>query len=254
MAVWEYILEKLQSQNKMHMTLLDPDKQPPDVAAEMAAASEQAGTDAIMVGGSTALDQEDLDKTVSCIKGATKIPVILFPTTAKCLSSQADAIYFMSMLNSKNLKYVVGEQKIGAPIIKQIGLEPIPMGYVIVEPGMKVGEIGEAEPLPRNAVEDAKAFALLAEFFGMKLVYFEAGSGAPEPVPVEMVRAVKSAVNIPVIVGGGIRSKESALALAEAGADVVVTGTLVEETGDIKPTLEALISAVKGVTKSDANE
>jgi phosphoglycerol geranylgeranyltransferase len=172
MKIWNYINNKLQQGEKLHMTLLDPDKQDSETAGEMASLAEQAGSDAVMVGGSTALCQESLDETVKCIKNKSKLPVILFPTAAGCLSKYADAIYFMSMLNSRNLKFVVGEHKVGAPIIKEFGLEPIPMGYIVVEPGMKVGEVGEADLLARTAHDEAVAYALVAEYFGMKLVYF----------------------------------------------------------------------------------
>ncbi|UCH89621.1 MAG: geranylgeranylglyceryl/heptaprenylglyceryl phosphate synthase [Thermoplasmata archaeon] len=246
MRVWNYIEEKLKQNKKMHMTLLDPDKQPPEKAGEMAKASAQAGTDAIMVGGSTGLNQANLDSTVQRIKSSSELPVILFPTAANFLCRYADAIYFMSMLNSRNLKYVVGEHKKGAPVIKSLGLEPISMGYIVVEPGMKVGEVGEADLLSRDAFDDAAAYALAAQYLGMRLVYFEAGSGAPEPVPVEMVKKIKSAIDIPLVIGGGIRTVDDAGAIADAGADIVVTGTIVEETGDIQPTLSALITAIKG--------
>jgi phosphoglycerol geranylgeranyltransferase len=249
MNVWNYITEKLKDGGRLHMTLLDPDKQLPEVAGDIARSAEEAGSDVIMVGGSTGLTQEKLDQTVMNIKENCKLPVILFPTTASFLSRHADAIYFMSLLNSKSLKFIVGEHKKGAPIIKKLGLEPIPMGYVVVEPGMKVGEVGIAELLKRDNIEDAKAYALAAEYLGMKLVYFEAGSGAPEPVPAEMIKAVKSYVNIPVVVGGGIRTVEKASVTAGAGADILVTGTIVEETADILPTLSGLITAIKGSTK-----
>jgi phosphoglycerol geranylgeranyltransferase len=251
MQVWDYISERLKSGRKLHMTLLDPDKQEPSKAALMAKAAEDSGSDAVMVGGSTAIDQASLDTTVKNIKGSCSLPVILFPTCASCLSKYADAIYFMSMLNSKSLRYVVGEHKIGAPIIKSMGLEPIPMGYIVVEPGMKVGEVGEAELLKRTAHEDAKAYAIATEYLGMKLVYFEAGSGAPEPVPTDMVKSICEAVNIPVVIGGGIRTVESAGSIAEAGADIIVTGTLVEETSDIQPILSEVITAIKSRSNSD---
>jgi phosphoglycerol geranylgeranyltransferase len=251
MKVWNYIDSKIRSGEKLHMTLIDPDKQKPAEAGEMARAASEAGSDAIMVGGSTAICTEDLDETVKNIKELCKLPVILFPTTAACLSKYADAIYFMSMLNSRSTNYLIGEHLRGAPIIKKIGLEPIPMGYVVVEPGMKVGEVGEAKLLARDDVADARAYALVAEFFGMNLVYFEAGSGAPVHVRVEMVKEVSESVSIPVIIGGGIRSAAAAAAIAEAGADIVVTGTLVEETEHIKPTLEEIVTAIKRHSKRD---
>lgn len=227
------------------MTLLDPDKLEPATIARICEDAHGIGTDAIMLGGSTGITVENLDRAIVAIKGRTSLPVILFPMGAKALSGKADAIYFMSLLNSRNLRFVVGEQVAGAPVIKSLGLETIPMGYIVVEPGMKVGEVGEAKPVPRSEPEKAVAYALAAEYFGMKLVYLEAGSGAHSPVPEEMVAAVKKAVDIPLVVGGGVRTAEQAGRLAKAGADVLVTGTLAEDSAQ-GADLASVIRAFKG--------
>ena len=113
------------------------------------------------------------------------------------MSGYFDAIYFMSMLNSHNLRHVIREQVAGAPIVRRLGLEPILMGYVIIAPGMKVGEVGEADIIPRNDIKSAVSYALAAEYLGMQTVYLEAGSGAPEPVPEDMIKAVKQELKIP---------------------------------------------------------
>ena len=129
--------------------------------------------------------------------------------------------------------------------MKAWGLEAIPLAYLIVEPGMRAGEIGHADPIPREDATEAVRYALAAQYMGMQLVYLEAGSGAPEPVPSAMVTAVKRAISIPLIVGGGIRTPEAARAVARAGADIVVTGTVVEATHDAA-LLENIVRAVKG--------
>jgi len=244
MNVKAYLRKRLATHHTLHMTLIDPAKQDYERAGEIAAVAEKAGTDAIMVGGSTDVTQENLDQTVLAIKKRVKVPVIYFPSGAHAISQHSDAIYFMSMLNSRNRRNVIGEQVVGAPIIAELDLETISMGYVIVEPGMKVGEVGEADVIRRNDLQSAVAYGLAAQFMGMELVYYEAGSGAPEPVPSEMVAAVKSKLKIPVIVGGGIRSPEQAAALKKAGADIIVTGTVVED-GQFSGKLEAIIRAVK---------
>jgi len=151
----------------------------------------------------------------------------------------------MSMLNSVNVNHVIGEQVKGAPIVKMLGIEPVSMGYIIVEPGMKVGEVGMAKPIPRADLKLAVAYALATEYMGMRLVYLEAGSGAPEPVPYEMIAAVKKNITIPLIVGGGIRDPKTAEKVRLAGADVVVTGTVVENS-DLGEDLRKLIQAAKG--------
>ncbi|MFQ5910636.1 MAG: geranylgeranylglyceryl/heptaprenylglyceryl phosphate synthase [Thermoplasmata archaeon] len=239
MKVLRYLTERLQEE-KLHMTLIDPEKQPPGEAGSMARTMEDMGTDAIMVGGSTGVTQGNLDDTVRGIKGATNVPVILFPAGAHTISRYADAIYFMSMLNSTSTRLLVGEQVEAAKVVKDLGLEAISMGYVIVEPGMKVGEVGFADPIPRDDPQLAMKYGLAAEFLGMDLFYLEAGSGAPAPVPTEIVRAVKEEISIPLLVGGGIRSRERAQELIEAGADILVTGTAVERTQNLEGILDAV--------------
>lgn len=244
MKVLEYILERV-ARGKVHMTLLDPDKQDPAEARDLAAAASAAGTDAIMVGGSTGVTQAKVDEAVQAIKFGSTVPVILFPSGSTGLSRHADAVYFMSLLNSRSPRLIVREQQGAVRTIQKWGLEPIPMAYLIVEPGMRAGEVGDASPIPRDDPEQAVRWALTAEYFGMRLVYLEAGSGAPAPVPVEIVQAVRGAIRVPLIVGGGIRTPAVAAEIARAGADILVTGTFVEVTRD-PHALRNLIAAVKG--------
>lgn len=244
MKVTDYIYERVKK-GTMHMTLLDPAKQDPEHAAKMASVAEGMGTDAIMVGGSTGVTQENLDATILAIKKKVKVPVIYFPSGAHAISPYADAMYFMSMLNSTTVENVILQQVKGAPIVKMIKVEPISMGYIIVEPGMKVGEVGKARPIPRADPKTAAAYALAAEYMGMKLVYLEAGSGAPEAVPLDMIAAVKKTITVPLIVGGGIRDAQTAEKVRLAGADIVVTGTVVEDS-DLGEDLKKLIHAAKG--------
>lgn len=243
MKVKDYISGRV-TNGTLHMTLIDPDSQSSERSGEIAKVAQELGTDAIMVGGSTGITQGNLDSAVLAIKESVDIPVIFFPSGAHAISPYADAIYFMSMLNSRNLGKVIGEQVTGAPIVKKMGLEPIPMGYLIIEPGMKVGEVGEAELVMRDDPMTAVAYGLAAEFLGMDLFYVEAGSGAPEPVPAEMIAAIKANVSIPLVVGGGIRNPKAAGMVKKAGADIVVTGTVVEN-GDFESMLEGIIDAVK---------
>jgi phosphoglycerol geranylgeranyltransferase len=238
------ILKEKLKKGPLHMTLIDPDKQEPARAGEIAKVAADLGTDAIMVGGSTGVTQENLDKTVKAIKAAVKVPVIYFPSGANAISPYSDAMYFMSMLNSRNIKMVIGEQVAGAPIVKKLGLEPLSMGYIIVAPGMKVGEVGQAEVVPRDKPKTAVAYALAAQYLGMSYVYLEAGSGAPQAVPEEMIAAVRKAIDIPLLVGGGIRDAETATKVKNAGANVVITGTVVEH-GEYVARLESIIRAIK---------
>lgn len=245
MSVEDRLKKTIAEKGAAHLTLIDPAKQAPTEAAGMASDAEKAGTDGIMVGGSTKAGGDLLDETVAAIKGATSLPVILFPASEAGLSGKADAIFFMSMLNSRDPYFITGAQKLGAPLVKKLGLEPIPMAYLLVEPGGAAGMVGEAELIPRSGSELAAAYSLAAQFLGMRFVYLEAGSGADKPVPVEMVKAVRVATDVTLIVGGGIRTPEAAAERVKAGADVIVTGTLVEKSKNLKSELKKVIDAVR---------
>lgn len=212
-----------------HLTLFDPEKLTPRAAHQLALRVKEAGTTAAMVGGSTVTSVYDLDAIVKAIK-KSKLPVILFPHDVSGLSQYADAIFFMSLLNSNNPYYLSGVQALGAPFVKRYKLEPIPLGYLIIgEHTGAAGFIGHAHSIPKDKPELAAIYALAAEYFGMRFVYLEAGSGAKEPVSPKMVEAVRKNSSIHVIVGGGIRNPEQALSLAKAGAHLIVTGTVSEE-------------------------
>lgn len=245
MEVFANILEKVRK-GTLHFTLIDPEKQNPDAAGKMAMQATEGGTDAIMLGGSIGVMQSDLDSTILAIKEKTHLPTILFPGDVSGMSRHADAILFMSLLNSRNPYFIIGAQVAGAPVVKRMGIEAIPMGYLIIEPGGMAGYVGDARLVPRAKPEVAAAYALAAQYLGMKLIYLEGGSGIKEPVPPEMIAIVKSQVDIPVIVGGGIRSGKEAKHAAEAGADIIITGTIVEDTGDVRKKIEEITGAIKG--------
>jgi phosphoglycerol geranylgeranyltransferase len=241
--VEDYIYRHLRH-GPLHFTLIDPDRQTPKEAADMARGAAEAGSHAIMVGGSTPETQKTLDRMCKLIKKSSGLPVILFPGGSTQVSPHADAVWWMSLLNSTDRRFLIGEQVLGAPKVERLRIEPIPMGYIVVAPGGTVGKVGKAELVAQDDLEKAVAYALTAKYFGMRFVYLEAGSGATEPVPAAMIRAVKKAVDIPVVVGGGIRDAESAHDALYAGADIIVTGTLVEGALDIKKTLTRLLFEV----------
>ncbi len=242
MNVEEYINETLKD-HKLHITLIDPDEQAPQEAVEIAKLAQKAESDAILVGGSIT-DQEDLNKTVKSLKENVDLPIILFPGNINGVSKYADALLFMSLLNSTNPYWITGAQALSAPSVKKIGIETIPMGYIIIEPGVTVGWVGDAKPIPRNKPDIALAYALAAEFMGMRVVYLEAGSGAGSPIPLEIITKVKKLTNLIVIVGGGIKTKEDAVKIQKAGADIIITGTVVEETNDVYDKIKELTSAI----------
>lgn len=245
MKVRSYLDEAISRDGGAHLTLIDPDEQEPEVAGEMASRASSAGTDGIMVGGSTRADGKVLDKTVESIKEKTEIPTILFPSSEGGISGSADAIFFMSLLNSRNPAFITEAQKKGAPLVRRFGLEPISLAYLIVEPGGTAGRVGEADLIERSDVEGAVAYSLASQYLGMESVYLEVGSGAEEPVPIDMVESVGEAVDSMLIVGGGIRTPEAASERVEAGAEVIVTGTLVEDTDDEAGEIEPIVDTIK---------
>lgn len=244
MSIAEDIVN-MTKKKKLHFSLIDPDKQNPELAGSIAKTAEEAGSSAIMVGGSTLVSQKQVDDTVKAIKGDTDLPVILFPSGARFLSKYADAVFFMSLLNSRNLDYVIREHVKGAPFVKHSGVEPISMGYVIVEPGMTAGRIGEVDLIKKDDIETAVGYALASQYLGMELFYLEAGSGASSPVSNRMIKAVKQSIDIPLIVGGGIRGVKTARQKAHAGADIIITGTKLEEEKNLKQALTNIIKAIE---------
>ncbi|MCD6530108.1 geranylgeranylglyceryl/heptaprenylglyceryl phosphate synthase [Candidatus Bathyarchaeota archaeon] len=239
-----YLLEELKRHGKIHITLIDPEKVEADTASKTAAETESLGSSAIMVGGSTLTSPTKLDEIVQSIKKAVSIPVILFPNNITGISRYADAIWFMSLLNSSDPYYIIGAQMLGAPLVKKYGIEPLPMGYIVVGEESAVSVVGQVKAIPRNKPELAAAYALAAQYLGMRFVYLEAGSGARKPVPREMINLTKRFVDIPLIVGGGIKTGDQARAAVEAGADIIVTGTITEDP-ESKRNLQAIIQSIR---------
>jgi len=242
----KYLIEKIKAEGSIHLTLIDPEKVTAQDASRIAENSKNSGTAAIMIGGSTFISQGHLDEVVKAIKSRVTLPTILFPNYVTGISSHADAIWFMSLLNSVDPYYLIGAQILGAPLVKKYHLEPLSMGYIIVGEGGTAGIVGKAISVPYNKPELAAAHALAGQYLGMRFVYLEGGSGAKDPVPPEMIRAVKHALEIPLIVGGGIRTKDQAVAAASAGADIIVTGN-VTETSDSKQKVAEIIAAIKNI-------
>ncbi len=242
--VEKYLIEKIKSEGSIHITLIDPEKITPSQASQVAKNSKISGTSAMMIGGSTFVSQAHLDSIVKAIKRTVKIPTILFPNNVTGISRYADAIWFMSLLNSVDPYFLIGAQILGAPLVKKYDLEAISLGYIIVGEGGTAGIIGKAIPVPYNKPELAAAHALAGQYLGMHFIYLEGGSGAKNPVPSDMIRAVKRVNSIPLIVGGGIRTKKQASAAASAGADIIVTGNIVESI-EAKQKISEIIDGIR---------
>ena len=250
-----------------HIILIDPDDASPDVAAQRCVAAVSAGSKMIFVGGSSGTDENNVHQTVVAIQEALElckwnasqdaglseneweVPVVLFPQGAAALSTSADAITFMMLMNSTNPEFLVGEQVRGAPYIREAGIEPMGMGYLVCSPGGKAGEVGQANLIKSDQTDQVAAYAMCAEAYGFSILYLEAGSGAHTPVNPDLIRAARAASDkLVLLVGGGIRDGATAKLALDAGADWVVTGNLCEEFADaheLQTTLETFISEMK---------
>ena len=217
---------------RLHFTLIDPDKTGPEEAERLALMAADAGTSAFLVGGSLGVYEPRLSEVVKAVKAAG-LPVILFPGNINELTPHADAVLFMSLLNSDDPYYVSGVQAQAAPIVLRMGLEAIPTGYIIVGYGGAAGYIGRARPIPYERADLTAAYALASAMMGAMIIYLEAGSGAPRPVPPEAVRKARELLDMAgydglLVVGGGIDTPEHAASIARAGADGIVNGTIIE--------------------------
>jgi phosphoglycerol geranylgeranyltransferase len=237
------ILEEIITNRPAHLTLIDPAKQDAERAAEVAAAADELGTDGFLVGGSSGIYQANLSATVDAVKSASKKPVIFFPGEDKAYSLSFDAVLYISMLNSRNPRYIIRAQAESALLLKKINVEVLPTGYLVIAPGMRVGETGEADVIDRDNHWTAAGYAAAAQLLGLKYLYLECGSGSPVTVPPEMLADIRKTVDIPLIVGGGIRTAAVARQMVDNGADILVTGTVMERQ-EYKQRLSEILTAV----------
>ena len=248
-----------------HALLIDPGKQDVDLAARRALVAVERGTRLILVGGSTDTPDDVVHATCTGIQEALDlaamaasqnpegnedqwhVPVVLFPGGAHALSPAADGILFMMLMNSNEPRFLISEQVRGAPFIDQFGIDTVPTGYLVMAPGGDVGRVGKADLVHANEPERVRANALTASMYGFRLLYLEAGSGAEYPVNPDLIHAARSVDGLTVMVGGGLRNGDAVRRAVEAGADWVVTGTLIEETADSTALVQALDDVLSGL-------
>lgn len=215
---------------KLLAVLLDPDKfLVKDTRAFIAKVNNSVITH-VFVGGST-VDEHKTDILVSEIKKHTNLPIILFPGDVTQITDKANALLFLSLISGRNSKYLIGKHVEAISKLNNLNLEVISTGYILIESGKKtaVERVTQTKPLLRNNIQEIVNTAKAGELLGMKLMYLEAGSGAKEPLTENIISKVKNILSIPLIVGGGIRSKEQLQAAYNSGADLVVIGTAFEE-------------------------
>ncbi len=246
MKVENYIYGRLEEEKALLFSVLDPLDYPSmDDALKTAKNMDEGGADILLIGGSTGVQGEMLDNITKQVKEAVNVPVVFFPGNIGTVSKYGDAVYFMSLLNSRNPYWISGAQTLAAPMVKQYGIEPLSVGYMVVEPGGTVGWVGDANCIPRNRPQLAAAIALAAQYMGFKFVITDAGSNPREGhIPLEMVTAVSSVLEVPYIVAGGIRTPQEAKAVIKAGADIVQVGTSFEKEGGVDA-VKKFVAAVR---------
>lgn len=230
MKVYEYLQKTISSQGAAYLILVDPDKISVEKLPHFIKHCEKSGVDGFLIGGSLMMS-DHFEDFLKKVKECTSKPTIIFPGGVNQVSPEADAILYISVVSGRNPEHLIGKHVLAAPFIKQAKIEPISTGYVLIESGTvtTVQYISGSQPIPRNKPEIAAATALAAEYLGMKLIYLEAGSGAQQTVPDEMIKTVSKYCSIPVIVGGGIKSAEEAREKVKCGAKIIVTGNFFED-------------------------
>ena len=228
----------------------DPPNIPLNVAGKLAKTLAEAGVTGFAVGGSVGAQGVLLDESVKIIKEETNIPVILFPGNVASVTERADAIYFMSMINSLEPYYITGAQTASSWPIKKMNLETIGTAYIVIEPGQAVGWVGRAKLVPRDQPYLAGITALASQYLGFQIVILEAGGGSPAHVPNEMIAFTRKLIDIPIVVAGGIKTPEHAQEVFKSGADVIHVGTAIErEKGDLEKVKKHISKLVKAGQK-----
>ena len=232
--IYNYLLDVVSNKGAGYFVLIDPDQKNHLYIKDLVQTANKSEVDALLVGGSLMMDSKNHNR-VAQIKKYAEMPVIFFPGGVTQLNGYYDAMFFMSILSGRNPHYLIGEQAIAAPIVKDIGIETIPMGYLLLDGGTTstVEFMSSTKPIPMDRPDITIAHALAAQYLGMEIVYLEAGSGAKFPVSVETIEAVRNQIEIPIIVGGGIKTPTDAEERVKAGASFIVTGTVTEKSENL---------------------
>lgn len=228
--IYEQLLSAMSAGRKLLAILLDPDKLKKDMLAGMLEKINHATVDFIFVGGSSVAENQTQELVLE-LKKLTAIPLVLFPGHYQQISAHADGILFLSLISGRNPEYLINQQVKAVPYLQRSELEIIPTGYILIDGGKDtaVQRVSETKPISALNIDKITQTAVAGMYMGNKLIYLEAGSGALEPVQDAVIRSVKEQLNIPLIVGGGIRSRQEMLTAYKSGADLVVIGTAFEE-------------------------
>lgn len=232
--IYQNVLQGIQEGRKLLAILLDPDKMDTEMIKDMIPKINESRVDFIFVGGSTVAEHATQDLVLELRKN-TSLPIILFPGHYNQITPQADAILFLSLISGRNPEYLINQQVKAVPLLQKTELEVIPTGYILIDGGKKtaVQRVSSTMPIASNSIEEITQTAVAGMYMGNKMIYLEAGSGALQPVLPEVIKSVRKSVNIPLIVGGGIRTENELTKAYENGADLVVIGTAFEENYDL---------------------
>ncbi len=224
------ILEAKKANKKLLAVLLDPDKLELKKIPTIIAKINESSATHIFVGGSIVANGKTAN-IVSQVKNYTVLPIVLFPGDVTQITENADALLFLSLLSGRNPEFLIDQQIRAVPIITKTTLEVIPTGYILIDGGVEtaVQKVSKTTPIAKKNISLILNTALAGQYMGKKLIYLEAGSGAKAPVGLDIIEVISKKLNIPIIVGGGIRSKQQLLQAFKAGADMVVIGTAFEE-------------------------
>ena len=229
MSIFNQLEKTRQIRGAIAVALIDPDIKNGDKLFSMIDTINESDFDIIFVGGSLISDNE-FDKRIKSIKSNTNLPVIIFPGSSKQISKDADAILFLSLISGRNPQYLIGEHVQAAPLIHKLSIETIPTAYILLDGGIRssVEVVSDTKPIPMEKHDIILAHALAGEYLGKSFIFLESGSGAKHHATCEILSYLKPHINIPIIVGGGVNTIESAGALVEAGANYIVTGSQLE--------------------------
>ncbi len=228
------LYERFCATGKKLAVLVDPDKPTDSQIVTLAEQSMQCGVDFFFVGGSL-LTNNNLDSCVKLLKAHADIPVVLFPGNTYQFSNKADGFLFLSLISGRNAEMLIGRHVIAAPYLKLSGIEVLSTGYMLIDSGRPttVSYMSSSIPIPNDKNDIAVCTAMAGEMLGMKLIFMDAGSGAMNPVPLEMISMVSASVSVPLIVGGGLRNPKSAANSARAGASIIVVGNTLESAPEL---------------------
>ena len=234
-SLYDLLVERKQAGLKSFAVLIDPDKiDNLSSCMNLVNMSIENKVDFFLVGGSL-LTNLNLNKVVALIKDNCNIPVILFPGSNMHINAAADALLFLSLISGRNSDLLIGQHVVAAPILKKSKLEILPTGYILIDGGnvSTVSYMSNTTPIPADKFSVATCTALAGEMLGLKLIYLDAGSGALNPISSKMISSVRKAIEVPLIIGGGINSVEKADKALEAGADLIVIGNAIEKNPDL---------------------